>query len=220
MTTVNLNISLGWKPLLTDRTVRLMRLFGLNLNRLHNRQASRHCALTLHPGQICYITGASGAGKSVLLNALYDHIDSKQRIRLNDIPIEHDAPVIDCLEGTLFNTIETLSKAGLSDVFSMLKKPCHLSAGQQWRYRLAKALQSDKPWILADEFTASLDRITACVIAHNLRKIATRTDRLFVLSSCHEDILVDLQPDVVIRKYLNGKTTVIYKQEMGNLSGR
>ena len=109
--------------------------------------------------------------------------------------------------------MEILSKAGLSDVFSMLNHPAALSAGQQWRYRLAKAIMSKKQWIFADEFTASLDRITACVIAHNLRKLAAQTDKIFILASCHEDMLVDLQPDVIVIKYLNGTTQTIYKDK-------
>ena len=34
----------------------------------------------------------------------------------------------------------------------------------------------------------------------------------FVLASCHEDLLMDLQPDVLVMKELSGKTEVIYKK--------
>lgn len=222
MHTLNVNLSLEWKPTLTERAAQLMRLFGLRIERLKRQQLHHECRLHLQRGQICFVTGSSGAGKSVLLNAFYEQVPSTKRIRLDEIPLEKQAPLIDCIaphESGVWSITQILSKAGLSDVFSMLNAPALLSAGQQWRYRLAKALCSDKPWIFADEFTTSLDRITACVIAHNLRKIAAQTGKIFILASCHEDILMDLQPDVIVIKYLNGTTRTIYKdksQEYGN----
>jgi len=86
-----------------------------------------------------------------------------------------------------------------------------LSEGQKYRFRLAKALASGKQIIFADEFCSNLDRITATVIAYQIRKFATRHKVAFVLASGHEDILADLRPDVVIVKHLNGKTEVHYK---------
>ena len=216
MHTLKIDTTLDWTLNSTDRTARLMRLFGLRLNRLKEQRLHHECTVRLKPGQICFITGSSGAGKSVLLNALYEQVPSEQRMRLEEIGLEQDAAMIDCVNlepSGLFATVEMFSKAGLSDVFSLLNSPSKLSAGQQWRYRLAKALLSRKPWIFADEFTDSVDRITAAVIAHNLRKLAVETGRIFVLASCHEDMLTDLQPDVIVLKYLNGKTHTIYKDQ-------
>jgi len=213
MHTLNVNISLPQSRTISERAAKLMHLFGLRLERLKNERLHHSCRITLKPGQICFIAGSSGAGKSVLLGALYEQVPSKNRIRLEEIPLEHHGSLIDCVDGPLWNATETLSKAGLSDVFSMLNCPSKLSAGQQWRYRLAKALMSDKQWIFIDEFTTSLDRITACVIAHNLRKLATETKKNLILASCHEDMLSDLQPDVIVMKYLNGKTQIIYKDK-------
>ena len=210
---LNVNTSLQWNQPISERAAKLMRLFGLRLNRLKEQRLHHACRLTLKPGQICFITGSSGAGKSVLLNALYEQVASKERIRLEDIPLEHHRSLIDFVDGSLWDATGILSKAGLSDVFSMLNSPSKLSSGQQWRYRLAKSLMSEKQWIFADEFTASLDRITASVIAHNFRKLAAQTDKIFVLASCHEDMLIDLQPDVIVMKYLNGKTRMIYKDK-------
>lgn len=206
-----LDVSFDWNLTLTDRMKELMRLFGLRLERLKKQRLWHQCSLTLKPGQICYIAGSSGSGKSVLLNALYDQIPADQRIRLSDIPCDSQRSLIDCMDGDVLDAVRTLCKAALGDVFTMLGKPAQLSAGQQWRYRLARVLATDKQWIFVDEFTATLDRISACVIALNLRKIANETGRIFVLASCHEDILMELQPDVVLMKYLNGKTTRIEK---------
>src|SRR5262249_18761954 len=55
------------------------------------------------------------------------------------------------------------------------------------------------PFIAADEFTATLDRTLAKVVAFNLRKLVTRTGVGVLATTTHEDIVEDLQPDVWVR---------------------
>ncbi len=74
------------------------------------------------------------------------------------------------------------------------------------------ALAAGKKFIFADEFCSNLDRITAAVIAFNIYKFAKRTGVTFILAASHEDILLDLSPDVLVVKELSGKTEVIYKK--------
>lgn len=219
MYTLDVNTQLHLAPNLSKRAVQLMRMFGLRMTRLTEQRLHHTCRLMLRDGQICFITGASGSGKSVLLNALYETIAPDNRIRLDDIPLEKDVSLIDCVDGSLWEAANALSKAGFSDLFCMLNSPANLSTGQQWRYRLARAVMSGRQWIFADEFTASLDRITACVIAHHLRKMAAETNRIFILASCHEDMMVDLQPDVVLFKQMSGKARIVYKDpRLGTVS--
>ncbi|MFB0553503.1 MAG: hypothetical protein ACETWQ_09335, partial [Phycisphaerae bacterium] len=90
--------------------------------------------------------------------------------------------------------------------------PCNLSEGQKYRFRLAMALAARKKFIFADEFCSELDRITAAVISCNVHKFAKRTGTIFILASSHDDILLDLSPDVLVVKELSGPTEVIYKQ--------
>lgn len=188
------------------RAAELVRLFGIRRKRLQER-TERRLALEVGPGQVVLITGASGAGKSVLLNALYAQAPADERLRLEDVELEEGKSVIDCVataraEGgrlrSLTVCLEVLNKAGLSDVFCMLREPRQLSEGQQARYRMAMALMSGRRLIFADEFTASMDRITAAVAAHQVRKTARQTGTTFILASCHDDILGDLRPDVVV----------------------
>ena len=195
---------------MTERVCKLIRMFGLRSGRL-NEQIEHRCRLTVQPGHIVYITGASGAGKSVLLNELYEQSPESDRMRLSEIPIESKRSLIDCMDGSIHHSLEILSKAGLSDVFCMLQSPAQLSEGQQWRYRLARAIMSRASIIFVDEYTATLDRITAAVISFHLRKVARQTGKIFILASCHEDILPDLQPDILLIKYLNGRMQTILK---------
>jgi ABC-type ATPase with predicted acetyltransferase domain len=73
------------------------------------------------------------------------------------------------------------------------------------------ALATGKKFVFADEFCSNLDRITAAVISYNVHKFAKRNGVTFILASSHDDILLDLAPDVLIVKELCGPTQVIYK---------
>ena len=113
------------------------------------------------------------------------------------------------------SAVETLAiaNAGLNDAFVVLNEPARLSEGQKYRYRLARAIGSGKKIIFADEFCSGLDRITAAVVSHNIRKIAAREGITFVLAGSYDDLLCDLRPDVIVMKYLTGATEVIYRDQ-------
>ena len=197
----------------TERACELMRLFGLRAERIKYQRLQHRCQIEVRDSDIIYITGASGAGKTVLLNALYEQIDEHDRLRLEEIELTDTKPAIDCIDQPLFASFETFSRAGLGDVFCMLQTPAALSLGQQHRYRLAMALAGPARFIFADEFTGSLDRITASSIAHQLRKYARRSGKIFILAGSHEDMLKDLLPDILIIKNLTGRTQTLYKDK-------
>lgn len=223
MHTLTLKKKIDWDPPQTDRAVELMHLFGVRVTRLKERRHNHTLTLRIGDGQICFFAGSSGTGKSLLLNSLWDQIPPEDRIRLDEIELEDDKPVIDCLmpgEESVWWITHQLNKAGLSDLFAMLHTPAQLSTGQQWRYRLAKAIDSGKKWVFVDEFANALDRITACVLAIKLRKLATETGRIFVLASCNEDMMLDLRPDVVIIKYSDGTHQALYQDKSQNPAQR
>jgi ABC-type ATPase with predicted acetyltransferase domain len=209
-----------WQGRITPKVGAVMRMFGVDVDRLAEASPRHHCRIELCAGQICYITGPSGSGKSVLLRELIAAAHD-ECIDLDSINLCDRNAVIDCINGNFIDALRTLSIAGLSDVFAVLNRPCHLSEGQKYRFRLAKALSfsaasheqraTSHKIIFADEFCSNLDRITAAVIAYQIRKFATRHNIAFILASSHEDLLADLRPDVVIVKNLNGKTEVHYK---------
>src|SRR5262249_2260135 len=60
----------------------------------------------------------------------------------------------------------------------------------------------------ADEFTATLDRPLAKVVAFNLRKLVTRTGVGVLAATTHDDIADDLNPDVWVRCRGDGDVTV------------
>jgi ABC-type ATPase with predicted acetyltransferase domain len=201
----------SWQGQITEKVAAVMRMFGLDLSRLKEQMPVVKCKVELRKGDICYITGASGAGKSTMFRELYNATDDNEKIELADIELPEDITLVDCINGDLLETLRILSKAGLNDVFCMLNQPGKLSDGQKYRFRLAKALASGKKIIFADEFCSNLDRITAAVIAYNIREFANRHQVSFILASSHDDILADLLPDVMVINYLSGQTRVIYR---------
>ena len=228
--TFSANRNFDWNLPVTQKTSDVMKAFGITVQKLKNNTITHRCDIELSAGDICYITGASGCGKSVLLEEFYKNLQSESKIKIEDIPLSDDKTCVDCFDerptsnierSTLnvgssngfLDTLQILSNVGLSDVFCILNSPANLSDGQKYRYRIAKALTSDKKFIFADEFCSSLDRITATVVSYNLRKFAKKSGKIFILASSHDDLLSDLLPEVIVIKHLAGPADVIYKNQ-------
>ncbi|MCP4262865.1 MAG: ABC transporter [Planctomycetes bacterium] len=212
MTTYSVSKSFRWQGTITDKMASVCRMFGLTADRLTERQVSYGCQLEISDSDIVYLSGPSGAGKSVLLRELEKSVPASDRINLDEIKLPDDKTLIDCFDAGLLDSLKVLSLAGLNDCFCILNQPVNLSDGQKYRFRLAMALAAKKKFIFADEFCSELDRITAAVISYNIHKFAKRTGTIFILASSHDDILIDLVPDVLITTELSGPIEVIYKR--------
>ena len=202
-----------WQGKITNKVSAVMSMFGLTAEQLTERLLTHNCTVQIKPGDIVYITGPSGSGKSVLLKELEKSVSDSDKVNLSEIELPGDKTLIDCIEANLLESLRLLSAAGLNDCFCVLNQPANLSDGQKYRFRLAMTLATGKKYIFADEFCSELDRITAAVIAYNIHKFAKRAGVTFILASSHEDILLDLAPDVVVVKELSGQTEVIYKKK-------
>jgi len=200
-----------WEGVISKKGAAVMRMFGLTVDKLAETCVSHSCRLEIEAGDIVYITGPSGCGKSVLLRELEKSVAASERVNLDQIELPSDKSVIDCIDGDFLTSLRLLSTAGLNDVFCVLNQPDRLSDGQKYRFRLAAAMAAKKKFIFADEFCCGLDRITAAVIAYNIHKYAKRAGVTFILAASHEDILLDLAPDVIVTRELAGATEVIYK---------
>ncbi|MBN1363007.1 MAG: AAA family ATPase [Sedimentisphaerales bacterium] len=211
MPTYTVSKHFPWQGPVSKRTVQVCRMFGLALDRLSDHAPTHSCCIEVSPGDIVYITGPSGSGKSVLLHELERQVPAGDAVRLTQMPLPDDRTVIDCFESDVVATLRTLSTVGLGDAFSVVNRPCNLSEGQRYRFRLAQALATGKRFIFADEFGSELDRITAATLAFNIHRFAKRTDTTFVLASSHRDFLLDLAPDVVVTKDFGGAAQVVYR---------
>ena len=213
MTFYNISKTFIWQGKITEKVASVCRMFGLTLDRLTTQCVTHNCRLEIDDGDIVYLTGPSGAGKSVLLAELEKAVPTGERINLTEITLPTDRALIDCIDADLNECLRFLSVAGLNDCFCILNQPVNLSAGQQYRFRLAVALASEKKFVFADEFCSELDSVTAAVISYRLRKFAKLTGTTFILASSRDDILTDLAPDVLVVKELSGPAKVIYKSK-------
>ena len=167
------------------------------------------------PGQVILFTGASGSGKSSLMRTLASQLrespkvaqNSAAVINIDDIELGNQ-PLIDALPVPVEQAMNLLASCGLGEAQLMLRSPQELSDGQRYRFRLALALSQQTRWIVADEFTATLDRTLARIIAFNIQRLAQRTGTSFLLATTHEDVVADLAPQLHVQCRLDGEIAV------------
>ena len=202
------SISYETHAALTPRSLAVAEAFGLGVDEAQ-RFTVLDTELRIAPGDIVYITGDSGSGKSVLLRAIRADLGD-EAIDLSEIRVDPDKPLIETVGASVEEGLELLSKVGLNDAFLFLRTYQQLSDGQKYRYRIAKLIESGKRWWLMDEFAACLDRDTAKIIAFNLQKIARQQGKAVLAATTHTDLFEDLNPSVHIHKRFGKEIVVNY----------
>jgi ABC-type ATPase with predicted acetyltransferase domain len=170
--------------------------------------------LEIKQGDVVYITGQSGSGKSQLLKILADEMTKEGLDVANIDAVEMlDKPIVDQIGKSLNEGMRYMALTGLNDANLYIRKPHELSDGQRYRFRLAKMIESGaKVWI-ADEFMAVLDRVTALGIAFNMQKIARASGATLLVATTHMDMRNDLAPNLYINKRYREKIEVVQSPE-------
>ena len=185
--------------------------FGISPD-IAERVLARDLEIPLEPGDIVLFTGGSGSGKSSLLRALAAQLDDKSTASQSILYLSHldlgQQILIDALPLEFDESLQLLASCGLGEAQLMLRTPQELSDGQRYRFALALAIAHRPRWIVADEFAALLDRTTAQVIAHNIRRLADRTGIGFLLATAQNDICQDLEADIHVTCELDGQVDV------------
>ena len=78
------------------------------------------------------------------------------------------------------------------------------------RYHIAKLTESTAQFWILDEFTSTLDRDTAKIVAYNLQKLARQTGKAVIAATTHKDLQKDLAPNVHIHKQFGKQVTIKY----------
>lgn len=195
----------------TDRVLEVAEAFGLGLDAkkfvIFDNQE-----IEVNQGDVVYITGQSGSGKSLLLRELKEQM-SKEGLQISDIDSVEllDKPLIDQIGKDTTQALTLLSIAGLNDAYLFVRKPAELSDGQRYRFKLAKVIESGaKVWI-ADEFLAVLDRTTAKVLAFNLQRTARKAGATLMVATTHTDMVEDLAPNLYVEKKFRERIEIVKK---------
>lgn len=139
------------------------------------------------------IVGKSGTGKSSIAKHLWSDnyilhytYDNKKSL-IDNMPDNK----------TMSEITECFTKVGFGTVYSWIKKHEVLSEGEKMRVDIARAMLSDKDFIVFDEYTSTVDREVAKTASCVSQKYIRKNNKKFIFVTCHSDILEWLEPDWV-----------------------
>ncbi len=195
----------------TRRVVEVADAFGLGLD---DEKVFRVVDLTVdvNPGDVVYISGESGSGKSTILRELADQIEESgvfgKVVADWELEINPEGVVIESVGSNTTEALEILSHAGLNEAFLFVRRFLELSDGQKYRFKLSKMIDSGADVWVMDEFCSTLDRTTAKVVAYCIQKAARKLGKTLLVATAHDDLLHDLNPNVHIIKKLGPDAVV------------
>lgn len=198
----------------TRSTRRVQEAFGIDNDMLYSTLFA-DLSFKVGRGELVLICGPSGAGKTTLLSLLQRKLinnghrptglSGRLWVRpLLDVsvlqPLGNEKPLIDALGGLSFDeSLYALNVSGLAEAHLYLKRFGELSNGQRYRAMMAKLIASNADVWIADEFCATLDPVTASIVARNLRRCAKRLRVTVLLAAASwADFIHELRPDTVV----------------------
>lgn len=192
-----------------ERVLEIAELYGLGLDAKEFVVFDNE-DLEINQEDVVYVTGDSGGGKSLLLRELRAQMESLgvTTFNINEAP-QLDKPIISQIGANVSEAQRLLGIAGVSEANMWLRTPSQLSDGQNYRFRLAKAIESGAQVWFADEFLAILDRDSARLVAFNMQKVARHAGATLIVATTHSDMVADLNPSLMIRKKYGKKMMIV-----------
>lgn len=192
----------------SPREVEIMAAFGLESN-TPEQVILQSFSLDILPGSVVLIEGASGSGKTSLLEVLSGHVSVSSGEFLPsdiglcsasiDLNFSNDRAVIDLLGVDTKHACSLLNAAGISEAKVYLKRRGQLSHGQRYRVAAAVLASSGKSVWIADEFCAFLDSLTACMVANGVASLARSVGATLIVAAADGSRIRDaLRPDITV----------------------
>jgi cell division transport system ATP-binding protein len=188
----------------------------------NGREALSNVTFEIHTGEMVFLTGRSGAGKSTVLKliALLER-PTRGTVVLADRPVFDNVALPLVVAGAPFKEIDKRVRAALDQVGLLGKErlsPMELSVGEQQRVGIARAVVSKPPLLIADEPTGNLDPdlaleimrlfrrfqdvgVTVVVATHDLHIVREFGQRELVIDNgqIHGDVTSHLPSVIAIR---------------------
>jgi ABC-type ATPase with predicted acetyltransferase domain len=195
----------------------------------HRRaQDAASALMRLAPGQLAFITGPSGSGKSLILRQLAARLRPRTPVIHVDPlrpPAWRPGSLIDQFPGPLADALSALARAGLGDATLLAAAPHRLSEGERHRLLIALAMhraqRARAAFLLIDELASPLDRPLARNLARTLARwlrtsssrTAPRPQCRIVCAAACDDLLEPLNPDVLIYQPLHLPALIVTRRE-------
>jgi len=197
---------------ISDRVVAVSDAFGIGVDQERTFTIFDNLELKYDDGDLIYVTGDSGSGKSTFLKIFQQHELERGRkcVNFNDIQPSPDEVLVNSIGKNQLDAMRILGVVGLSEAFLMVRKYKELSDGQKYRYRLGKAIDQDADTYLVDEFGAKLDREMAKTLAFCIQKWARRNKKTFAIATTHRDLMEDFNADIIFDRRFGEQTKPAY----------
>lgn len=223
-TVSGLSVTVSATPTSSARARRVQEAFGIVAKRFES-MIIKPFDFSLEAGEVAFITGPSGSGKSLLMKALRYLISARnQRGRLpaavgvggvaSTVPVRigwhrpvdaRKSPIELLASHSVEEALQALAMAGLAEA-QLFVRPAHtLSVGQRYRLGIALAMATRPSVLFIDEFCEPLDRFTALAVSKQIRGASRKFGMAVVVASADaRRVMSTLQPEKVLRLSWNG----------------
>ncbi|MEM3510068.1 MAG: ATP-binding cassette domain-containing protein [Nitrososphaerales archaeon] len=206
------------KAEVSDRTIGVSEAFGLSVGVENPNTIYKDLLIDIKPGDVIYITGDSGTGKSTLLSdiasALKESGSFGKVIQDKEVEVNQDSVLVEALGSDLEQAIKYLSLAGLNEATLFIRRYRDLSEGQKYRFKIAKMMSIGANTLGFDEFCLLLDRENAKIVAYCVQKVAQNLGATLLVATSHRDLLEDLQLNIYIVKGMGEAVEVKYIEDV------